>query len=394
MKNILFLFAAILFFGACQPATEEMPTDMAGLKALQKEKKAELKTIQDKLDEIQTKMIELDPTMFEKPKKLVTGLSLAKSEFKRYLELQGSVLADETVYVSSETGGRIIQLNVKEGERVGKGKLIARVDLESLDKQIAEVDKSLELARDIYKRQSRLWDQKIGTEIQYLQAKNNVERLEQSIETLKHQRAKANVYSPISGEVAMVNKENGEVAGPGEPIATLLNTRKLKITVDVPENLLPVVNRGDLVDVKIPAINYEKKHRIKRIGTQISPTNRTIPVEVEIYNGNGKIKPNLLATMLINDFNSEDAIVVPNTLLQQEVSGKYFVYTIQKIDDVDQVVKKYVEPGESYAENIVILDGLSESDIIIDKGSRQVADGDHLTVESVEPLIKDAVEQK
>lgn len=390
MKNILILLSAILLLGACQSSdSDEMPTDMAGLKALQKEKKSELKAIQDKLDEIHDKMVELDPSMFEKPKKLVTGLTLERSEFKRFLELQGSVQADETVYVSSETGGRIIQMNVKEGERAGKGQLIARLDLESLDKQIAEINKSLELARDIYTRQSRLWEQNIGTEVQYLQAKNNVERLEQSIETLQHQRSKANVYSPITGEVAMVNKENGEVAGPGEPIATLLNTRKLKIAVDVPENLLPKVNRGDLVTVKIPAIEYEKQHRIKRIGTQINPANRTIPVEVEIYNKSGKIKPNLLATMLINDFSSEGAIVVPNTLLQQEVSGKYFVYAIHKTDTVDQVVKKYVEPGESYAENIVILDGLTESDVIIDKGSRQVADGDHLTVESVGALIKE-----
>ena len=386
MKNFLFVLLSLVLLVSCQEEEKGLPEDLDGLKLVQRETKTEIATQEAKLAEIEAKMAELDPTLFEKPKKLVTGLSLSRGNFERFIELQGSVQADETVYVSSETGGRIVNLTVKDGEFVGKGKLIARIDLDGLDKRIAEVEKSLELAQQVYDRQNRLWSQNIGTEIQYLQAKNNVEKLEKSIETLTYEKTKANVYSPISGEVAMVNKELGEVAGPGDPIATLLNTRKLKISVDIPENLLPAVNRGDMVNVRIPALDYEKKHRIKRIGTQINPANRTIPVEVEIYNKTGKIKPNLLATMFIKDFESEDVVTVPTNLLQQEVSGKYYVYSIEKKGEHNVVKKNYVEIGESYADRIVINSGLDADDVLVNKGSRQVAADDHLSVESIEPM--------
>ncbi len=383
MKNYFVFLVMLAIVASCAPSQDELPEDLEGLKVVQRDTKKEISDLQSKLAEVEDKMRSIDPTLFEKPKKLVTGLELSTGDFERFIELQGSVKADETVYVSSETGGRITKLTIKDGDYVAKGRLIASVDLEALDKKVAEVETSLALARQVFERQKRLWDQNIGTEIQYLEAKNRVETLEKSIESLRFEQTKANIYSPISGEVAIVNKDIGEVTGPGEPIATLLNTRKLKISVDVPENLLPRVNRGDYVTVRIPAIEYEKQHKIKRIGTQINEANRTIPVEVEVYNGSGKIKPNLLATMLIKDFESEDVISIPNTLLQQEVSGRYFVYTIEK-EGADQVVKKnYVIPGESYEDKIVITEGLNADDILIDKGSRQVAAGEFLNVESI-----------
>ena len=360
---------------------------MDSLKDLQRTTKTELSNLEKKLVDIEEKMSQLDPSVFERPKKLVTGLRISTGDFKRFIELQGAVKADETVYVSSETGGRITNLTVKDGDYVRRGVLIASIDLEALDKQLAEVEKSLELARQVYERQERLWNQNIGTELQYLQAKNNVERLEKSIETLEFQKTKSNVYAPISGEVSMVNKEPGEVAGPGEPIATLLNIRKLNISIDIPENLLPAVKRGDLVDVQIPAIDYQKQHRIKRIGAQVNPTNRTIPVEVEVFNTNGLIKPNLLATMHVKDLEINDAITIPTTLLQQEVSGKYFVYTIGTDEEENKMVEKIlVEPGESYEGNIVIKNGLTIDHVLVDKGSRQVSEGDLLIVESTSAM--------
>jgi len=383
MKKYYYVFIALLIFQSCQPKDEGLPDEIEELKTLQRDTKKGIKDMEKKLVEIEEKMADIDPTLFEKPEKLVTVIDLAKGDFERFIELQGAVEADETVYVSSETGGRITNMTIKDGDYVSKGKLIASIDLESLDKQVAEVQKSLELARQVFERQDRLWKQNIGTEIQYLQAKNNVERLETSIETLKFEQTKSNIYSPISGEVAMVNKERGEVASPGEPLATLLNTRKLKVAVDIPENLLSAVNRGDKVNVRIPAIDYEKEHTIKRIGTQINPANRTIPVEVEIYNPKGEIKPNLLATMFIKDFESEDVLTIPTTLLQQEVSGKYFVYVTAEKDGRKVAEKRYVTSGESYGTRIIISTGLTADDQLINKGSRLVSPGELLNIESV-----------
>lgn len=384
MKNTLFYLVIGVLMISCQPAEEGLPEDLNALKDLQRTTKTDLSNLEKKLADIEEKMAQIDPTVFERPKKLVTGLGLTTTDFKRFIELQGAVKADETVYVSSETGGRITSLTVKDGDYVKRGALIARIDLEALDKQLAEIEKSLELAKQVYERQERLWNQNIGTELQYLQAKNNVERLEKSIETLEFQKTKSSVYAPISGEVSMINKELGEVAAPGEPIATLLNVRKLNITVDIPENLLPAVSRGDLVNVQIPAIEYENQHRIKRIGAQVNPTNRTIPVEVPVYNSNGLVKPNLLATMQIQDMEIKNAITIPTTLLQQEVSGKYFVYTIETDDEDNKIVeKKLVQPGESYEGQIVITEGLTTDQVLVDKGSRQVSEGDLVIVESV-----------
>ena len=379
------LVVFIFLFTSCQaPTSEELPDTIDELKVEQKRVKDEMSTLNERLESIRIKMQELNPDIFEKPKKLVTGLSLSKDQFNQFIDLQGSVIADETVFVSSETGGRLLQLNVREGDRVTKGKVIARVDLESINKQMDEVNTSLDLAREIYARQKRLWDQNIGTEVQYLEAKNAVERLEKSLETLQFNRNKATVVAPISGEVAVVNKEQGEVSAPGEPIATILNTYKLKVSIDIPENLIPSVKRGQTVQVDIPAIGYSEPHRITRIGSQVDINNRTVPVEVVIYNKSGLIKPNLLATMAVREITVDDALTIPTFLLQQEVSGKYFVYVIKDKDaDVPIVEKRIIKVGNSYGGQIVVTDGLTEDDVLVNDGARQVANGDHLMVESV-----------
>lgn len=388
MKQYIILIMGLALILSCQPETEELPENMEELEVLHRDTKKEIAQLEGKLTEIENKMSSIDPTVFELPTKLVTGLSLNRGSFERFIELQGSVKADETVYISSESGGRILDLTVRDGDFVAKGKLIARIDLEELNKRQQEIEKSLELARQVFERQERLWNQNIGTELQYLQAKNNVEQLEKNIETVEYQKTKSNIYAPISGEISMLSKERGEVVGPGEPIATILNTRKLDVVIDLPENLLPKVNRGDDVTVRIPAINYEEKLRISRIGAQVNPTNRTIPIEVDIYNSNGNIKPNLLATMLVKDYEQDSVLTIPTTLLQQEVSGRYFVYTVDDSGDKPTVKKSYVKVGESHENSIIVNSGLTADDVLIDKGARQVQPGEHLEVESIRPIAE------
>lgn len=372
MKNIFYILSFIVLFAACAPQETEfkVPEKVDDMRAILKAKKENLRETERQIAELEAAIEAKDPK--KEKRALVTTEKLKTQDFKHFVEIQGSVQSDDFAIASSETGGRLLSVNAIEGQNVRKGQLIARVDLEAIQKQIAEVQTSLDLAKEVFNRQKRLWDQNIGSEIQFLQAKNNVERLEKTLESLNYQTTKANVYAPISGVIEMVMLKQGELAGPGAPIVQILNTSKVKVVAEVPESLLTSVKRGETVTVKFPALGTEQKAKISLIGRQINPANRTFKVEVNLSNSKGLLKPNLLATMLINDNAIKDAVVVPLELVQQEVSGKSFVYVNQ--DSTAQ--KVYVQLGDSYQGNIVITEGLKGNEEIIVEGARNLVDGD------------------
>ncbi|MCB0640381.1 MAG: efflux RND transporter periplasmic adaptor subunit [Phaeodactylibacter sp.] len=295
-------------------------------------------------------------------------------DFKHYVDIQGSVQSDDLIAVSSETGGRIIELKVVEGQAVNKGQLIARLDLEQLKKQIAEVETSLTLAEEVYERQKRLWEQNIGSEIQFLQAQNSKERLEKTLETLQYQLSKSEVYAPISGVVERLISKAGEVTGPGAPIIQILNTNKVKVVADVPENYLTAVRNGQTVTVHFPALDKEVTAPITMVGRTINPGNRTFKIEINMNNPGGLLKPNLLANVQLNDYTSKDAITVPLELVQQEVGGQNYVFVKGDSPDGPIAQKVYVEPGESFEGEIVIKSGLTGDEILILKGARSLTD--------------------
>jgi len=366
------LFLVILVF-ACQPKTME-PTDLAGKQMLLKEKQKELKALTKLVDKLQHEVDSLDPNIKkEKPRTLVTSKMVEQKDFTRFIDIQSNVQSDDVVMASSETGGRLINVNVKEGAYVKKGQLIAKVDMESVNKQIDELNKSLELAKDVYDRQKRLWDQNIGSEIQFLQAKNNKERLEKSLETVNFQLTKANVYAPISGVVDMVFAKSGEMSGPGTPIVQIMNTGTVKVVANVPEKYLTAVKRGEMVTIKFPSLDRETRARVSLLGSSINPSNRTFKVEVNVPNRDGLLKPNLLASMLLNDFSQKNAVVIPLELVQQEVSGRSFVYIKGNNEDGAFAKKVIVETGESYDGNIIITLGLKGGEELIVDGARGLA---------------------
>ncbi len=367
-----------LLAGCSQPA--EKPTDLAGLQKLVKEKKTSLKSLEKEIAELEADIEKLDTTRREKPRRLVTTQLVERGEFKRFVEIQGSVQAGDVVYASSETGGRIIQLNAKEGQQVRKGQLIARTDLESVNKQISELETALSLATEVYDRQKRLWDQNIGSEIQYLQAKNNKERLEKSLETLKHQLTKGSVYAPISGVVDMVLLENGEVAAPGSPIVQILNSSTVKVVAAVPETYLKSVRRGERVKVKFPALDREVEARVSLIGSSINPANRTFSVEVQVPNRDRVLKPNLLSIMMINDLTEKNVVMIPLELVQQEVSGKDYVFVKSNSAEGPVASKTYVRTSESYEGKIIITEGLKGGEEIIVDGARGLAEQEPIQV--------------
>jgi len=358
MKYTLSILLLLVVFAACQPQggveEEVIPTDLVGKKEYLKTKKAELRELTRTINKLETEINELAPPA-EKSKTLVTTQPLMKKDFKKFVELQAVVQSDDLVS--------------------------AKVDLEQIDKQEAELRKSLELATELYERQSRLWKQNIGSEVQYLQAKNNKERIETTLETLRFQKTKANVYAPISGVIDQEFLKVGELAAPGMPIVQILNVAKVKVVANVPESYLGSVKRGELVTIKFPAINEETKAKVTQLGRTINPSNRTFEVEVTIPNRKGILKPNLLALMLINDFAAQDVITIPIDLIQQEVSGKQYVYIQEQEGDVAIAKKIYVEIGESYEGEVVINSGLTGRETLITEGARGLSDGEYIEVD-------------
>jgi RND family efflux transporter MFP subunit len=377
-----FILATALMLSACQPQSvseNEMPEDLAGKRALLVEKRAALQTLTEEVEQLEKEIAELDPNMASN-RSLVTTFSLERQLFERYTEIQGSVESALSAAAAAEVGGRVRQITVEEGDRVREGQLIAELDLEQINKQMAELEKSLELAEDIYARQERLWNQNIGSEIQYLEAKNNVERLRKSMETLEFQLTKSKVYAPISGVVDVVSLEPGELASPGVPIVQILSTGRLQVVADLPENFLQTVKRGDQVLVSYPSIAYEQEARISLIGSTIDPANRTFKIEVNTGNPGGRLKPNLLAVVKVKEYEQEEAIVLPLSLIQQEVGGKKYVMIAEQADQIMKARKVYVSTGESYDGKVVVTTGLKGNEQIIERGARGLADGEPLEI--------------
>jgi len=249
-----------------------------------------------------------------------------------------------------------------------------------VSEKVFEIEISLNLAKDIFERQEKLWKQNIGSEVQYLQSKNQVEQLQKTKERMEHELGKANVYAPVSGHIEQVMSKEGEMCGPGTPIVQIVNTNTLKIVAQVPETFLGKVKVGDAVEIDFPAIETKQSGRIIKIGRMINPNNRTFEVEASVDSKGGLVKPNLLATMLIQDYSKPKAISLPDDLIMQDVDGNSYVMLV--VDN--KATKKTVTLGKSYKNETVIESGLEGNETLIIKGARQVVEGDEVKILSEE----------
>lgn len=375
-SNFIFTLIVLLAFGSCQSNEGGMDsTNIADKQAILLEKEASLRTLQDEILALRSEIIAESPDLQEKAK-LVDTIGIKSGEFVRHIEIQGSVVADEKVHVVSEVPGRIISLTAKEGDYVKKGQLIAAIDMESVNKQIDEIKKSLELATDVYERQARLWEQNIGSEVQYLQAKNNKERLQKTLETSEFQLTKAKIFSPISGTVDMENLKLGEVASPGMPILTILNVSNVKVNTDLPERYLRIVRSGQYVDMTFPSIQMNMKGRVTQLGRTIDPSNRTLEVEITPSNYSPLLKPNLLAEIKIEEIRLKDVITIPVEFVLQEVDATEFVFIAEGDGSEIRAKKRYITTGEASNGSIVVLSGLNIGDRLITRGTRNVSDNE------------------
>ncbi len=287
----------------------------------------------------------------------------------------GEIESISDAFISPEINGQIVSVDVSEGEHVKKGQLLAKLSTAIIENTINEVKTQLTLAKTIYDKQAILWDKNIGSEQQYLVAKNNFENLKNKLKTLAAQYDMAIITSPIDGIVDKILLKKGEMASPGMEFMQVVNINKLYVTLQLSEAYLPVIKKGDSVNISFPAypgITYHEP--IYRVGNVINKQNRTFEVQIKINNKKGELKPNLLATVNINDYNTNAAIVLPSAIIKQDMKGS-FVYIVKDKDNNKIAAKKYIKTGVSYMDKTEVVAGLQIGELVVLQGYNKVSNG-------------------
>jgi len=367
MKNISSLAAAAffpvaLFISSCGGGQ----TDPA----------AELAKLKDQKAGIEARIIELEKQVAQPaPKVLTVSISEIKlSNFRHYIDLQGKVEATESVVATAKMPGSLKRVYVQNGDNVKKGQLLAEIDSDVMQKGMAEMEGQLAVATDIFNRQKGLWDQKIGTEVAFIQAKNAKESLERSISTMKEQMNLTKIYAPTPGSVDMVMLRAGQAIAPGMPLCNIVNMSDLKIHGEVTEAYASKVRQGDPVQVYFPDTDKEVASRIKFVSKTINPMTRTFTVECTLPAG--EYRANQIAVMKITDYQKADAVVIPVNMIQTGEEGD-FVLLAEKTGENQAVVKKAaIRQGQNYAGNVEVLSGLKKGDWIISTGYQEAQPGE------------------
>jgi membrane fusion protein (multidrug efflux system) len=352
--------------------TSELDKKKEALQKYQKEA-GELKV---KIDELSTEIALLDPDFARSERKaiLVTTIQPKKGPFTHYVEVTGSVLSKKNVNISAEVAGRVQEMKAVEGMRVRRGQELAVIDAESVDRNIDELKSQLELATTIFEKQERLWNQQIGTEVQFLEAKNRKENLEKSLATLTIQKDRTVVRAPFDGTVESVMVRLGELVQAGSSMLNFVGESDLYIEGDVSERYVGVLQQGDSVQVVFPSIGKQLDTKVTAVGAVINPNNRTFKVEVFLPRMD-LVKPNMISVLRINDYQNKEAVVVPSYLILQDNQGDY----VFVVDD-NAAIKKYIKRGMTQRDDTEILEGLDGSEVLIDKGFREVGNNTRVNI--------------
>jgi len=302
---------------------------------------------------------------------------LAFEEFNHFIEVNGVVEAINSAYISPEINGQVKQIYVKEGQHVKKGQLLLKINSSITESSIKEVETALELANTVYEKQKQLWEKNIGSELDYLQAKNNKESLESRLETLQAQIDMAMIKAPINGIIDEVMIKEGELAIPGVQMIQLVNLRDLYVNADVSEAYITKVKKGEMVVLEFPSYpDIVMNVPVHRTGNIVKSANRTFKVQLKIKNENDQIKPNVLARIKINDYTAENALLVSSLIVKQDLKGSYVF-----VANGDNLAKKvYIETGMSYMNLTMVTTGLSVGDRVIINGYNQVSNGSKLEI--------------
>lgn len=346
----------------------------------------QIKEYKDEVSQLNIKIKELEKELSSydiNDEQYVTPIKVTKLQeqpFKHYFQVSGTVDAVEKAFISPEVNGQVKEIFVSEGDQAEKGQLLAKLNTSITENSIQEVQTQLDLAITLFEKQSMLWEKKIGSEVQYLQAKSNKESLEGRLQTLNAQLDMAYIKSPINGIVDRVSIEPGELAMPGAQIMQVVNLHALNIKADVSERYLPVIRKGDMVNLSFPSFpQLEMDVKVHRVGNVIKMGNRTFPVELKINNVDGMLKPNVLALIRFLDFSAESTFVVPSIIIKKDIEGEY-IYVAKESDGALVAKKVYITTGLSYNDETMVTSGLNSGDQAIIEGYSLVTDGTEVKI--------------
>jgi len=380
MKKLTTLLTLLVFIQCGSPIKKSVTEIISegSLEEIQLLKTRHVKTI----NKLKKELNQLNETLLLKDQTqryvLVESIELEKEIFNHFVSFQGSIETDKNVVIYPEIPGLLKKIHVEEGQQVSEGTLLAEISDGGLIDQLDQLKLQLKLAKTTYNRQKRLWNQKIGSEIQFLQAKTTFLSLQKSVSQMNDQVTKTKITAPFDGIVDHIIADSGSNLSPGiTPIMRVINLDQMKVAAEIPEMHLPNIQKNTSAIVSVPVLGIQFNEVVANVGNFINPNNRSFRVEISINNQNGALKPNMTAEIKVNDYKNREAILVPIKDVLENQNGESYVYLLEVSDeanDIYKVVKTFVKLGKTLDNKIEILEGLKAGDKIVEEGIRLVKD--------------------
>lgn len=374
MKKTILLLTLSIVLTHCSQNTENKdsisPTQ-TNLEALQAKKDKLTAQINSATLELEKVNNALNKITFNEKRVLVTAIELKAVEFEHTIEIQANIKTRQNLDLYPEFGGKLNRVYVKEGQSVKKGTLLAKVDDAGLQEQLDQIKLQLDLAETTFERTQRLWNQKIGSEIMFLEAKTRYEAQKKQLDQMKRQLAKTKIYAPFNGTIDQVFSNEGANVAPGvTPIMRIVNLNSMYVEADIPENYLTSVTKGSKALVEIPVLGQSQNTVIRQTGSYIQPSNRTFRIEAALENPTKEIKPNLNAKLSVIDYTNSTALMIPRRIVRSNAQGQNYVFVLANPEEENQFVasQQFVELGKTKNEMIEITKGISEGELLIDEG--------------------------
>ena len=338
-------------------------------------------SIKAKRAELQTQLTKLDDAIalldIKKSEEALVSVSVVKDTvFSHYLEVQGNVNTKENLIIYPQFSGILNTVNVVAGQKVSKGQLLGTIDDGGLSQQLAQMETQMALAKTTFERQKRLWDQKIGSEIQYLQAQTNMISQQKAVSQMKAQLGKTRIIAPFSGVIDELITEKGQVVGPGQGLIRIVNLNNMFVSTAVPESYIGKLKVGTVVNVYLASLGKTYVGKIRQVANNINPNNRSFGIEVSVPNSENLLRPNQVAKLKIIDYTNSNAVVVPSNVIQVDGNGDQFVFEATSIKDKTGIAKKVIVKVGKTSENFTeILGGLKPKTVVISDGGNSVSEG-------------------
>lgn len=374
MKKIILIatFSAILFSCGKKEENSNIDSLIASKNLVSiKAKRAELQT---QLTQLDNAIAELDVKKTEEA--LVSIETVKDTVFSHYLEVQGNINTKENLIIYPQFSGILNTLNVVAGQKVSKGQVLGTIDDGGLSQQLAQLENQLALAKTTFERQKRLWDQKIGSEIQFLQAQTNMVSQQKAVSQMKAQLAKTRIIAPFNGVIDELIAERGQVVGPGQGLMRIVNLNNMFVSTTVPESYIGKLKVGTEVNVYLASLGKSFNGKIRQVGNNINPNNRSFGIEVSVPNTDNLLRPNQVAKLKIADYTNAKAVVVPSNVIQEDADGNQYVFEVSSLKDKTGIAKKVIVKVGKTSDNFTeILSGLEPKTLIVGDGVKTVSEG-------------------